>query len=312
MNAKTIISLVISFIAAVGIGFYLKQNPELIVCMRGISFWSMIVLFMVSVATIAANGLCLLIFARKFNIHLNWKEWFGLASVTSMGNYLTPFSGGLVARAAYLKHRYDFPYTLFLAMLTANYMISFAVISVTGSVTALTRIGIGSFSWPVLLFFLATLSTILLVSFVPSMAAGKKHRLLRLIQPALEGFGIIRQDRALCGKLIALTLFNIAAGGLLYFMAFTAIGFSVPFTVSLLVYLLTSFTILINVTPGNIGVQEAAASFAAGILGAGADMGLLAALIVRAVTILSAFALGPIFSYLLSKELTKNPGGKPS
>ena len=40
-------------------------------------------------------------------------------------------------------------------------------------------------------------------------------------------------------------------------------------------------------------------------------MGLLAALIVRAVAILSAFALGPIFSYLLSKELTKDPGRSP-
>ena len=93
------------------------------------------------------------------------------------------------------------------------------------------------------------------------------------------------------------------AGALLYFVAFASIGFAVPFTVALLIYLLTSFTLLINITPGNLGVQEAATSLAAAILGAGADMGLLAALIVRAVTILAAFALGPIFSYLLSKEL---------
>ena len=59
-------------------------------------------------------------------------------------------------------------------------------------------------------------------------------------------------------------------------------------------------------------MQEAAASLAAGILGAGADMGLLAALIVRAVSILSAFTLGPIFSYLLSKELIATRGVPPS
>jgi hypothetical protein len=50
-------------------------------------------------------------------------------------------------------------------------------------------------------------------------------------------------------------------------------------------------------------VQEAAASLAAAILGAGADVGLLASLIARAVAILAAFTLGPIFSYLLSREL---------
>jgi uncharacterized membrane protein YbhN (UPF0104 family) len=303
MNAKTITSLALFFIAATGIGFYLKHNPELIGYIRDISSRSLIILFMVSIATVAANGLCLRIFAIKFSIHLNWKEWFGLASVTAMGNYLTPFSGGLVARAAYLKRRYNFPYSHFLAMLAANYMIAFAVISVTGIITALTRTEIGSYSWLVVLFFLATLSTILLVSYVPSIAAGKKHRLLLLVHPALEGFDIIRRDRALCGKLIALTLFNIAAGGLLYFMAFSSIGLTVPFKVALLIYLLTSFTLLINITPGNLGVQEAAASLASAILGTGAEMGLYAALIVRTVAILIAFALGPIFSYLLSKEL---------
>jgi hypothetical protein len=61
--------------------------------------------------------------------------------------------------------------------------------------------------------------------------------------------------------------------------------------------------VLINITPGNLGVQEAVTSLAAAILGAGADMGLIAALIVRAVAILAAFILGPIFTYLLSKEL---------
>jgi len=312
MKAKTIISLVLFFIAAAGIGFYLKHKPGLIGYVRDISSWSMILLFLVSVATLAANGLCLRIFARKFSIYLKWKEWFGVASVTAMGNYLTPFSGGLVARAAYLKHHYDLPYAHFLAMLAAHYMISFAVISVTGIVTALTRTGTESYSLPVLLFFLATLSTILLISYVPSVATGKQQRLLRLVQTALEGFDIIRRDRALWGKLIALTFFNVAAGGLLFFVAFASIGFAVPFTVALLIYLLTSFTLLINITPGNLGVQEAAASLAAAILGAGADMGLLAALIVRAVTILSAFALGPIFSYMLSKELIKERDRTPS
>ena len=167
MNVKTIISLALFVMVAAGIGFYLLHHPELIGHVRGISPWNMILLLLLSVATLAANGLYLRIFARKFHIHLKWKEWFGLATVTAMGNYLTPFSGGLVARAAYLKNRHDFPYAHFLAMLAANYMIAFAVIGVTGVVIMLTLSGTESFSWPVILFFLATLSTILLVLFAP-------------------------------------------------------------------------------------------------------------------------------------------------
>ena len=303
MNVKTIISLALFFMVAAGIGFYLLHHPELIGHVRDISPWHMILLFLMSVATLAANGLYLRIFAIKFSIHLKWKEWFGLASVTAMGNYLTPFSGGLVARGAYLKNRHDFPYAHFLAMLAANYMIAFAVIGLTGVVIMLTLSGTERFSWPVILFFLATLSTILLVLLLPSPSIGDRNRLLRLLQQALEGMQFIQRDRKLLWKLVALTFFNVVVGAFLFFIAFHSIGAAIPFRIALLIYLLTACTVLINITPGNLGIQEAASSLAAAILGAGADLGLLAALIVRAAAILAAFILGPIFTYLLSKEL---------
>jgi uncharacterized membrane protein YbhN (UPF0104 family) len=310
MNVKTIISLTLFFMAAAGIGFYLLHHPELIGHVRDISPLSMILLFLMSVATLAANGLYLRIFAKKFNIHLKWREWFGLASVTAMGNYLTPFSGGLVARGAYLKNRHDFPYAHFLAMLAANYMIAFAVIGVVGVVIMLTLSGTERFSWPVIFFFLATLSTILLVLFLPSPSIGGRSRLLRLLQQALEGMQFIQRDRELLWKLVALTFFNVVVGAFLFFIAFHSIGAAIPFRIALLIYLLTACTVLINITPGNLGVQEAASSLAAAILGAGADLGLLAALIVRAAAILAAFILGPIFSYLLSRELMAARGAQ--
>jgi uncharacterized membrane protein YbhN (UPF0104 family) len=303
MIVKTTLSMVLFFVAAACIVLYLHRHPELIRHVLEISPWIALPLFLMSVATLVANGLYLRVIAEKFDVHLTLKEWFGLASVTAMGNYLTPFSGGLVARAAYLKSRHHFPYAHFLALLAANYMIAFAVIGITGVLTMLTMIGTGRFSWPMILFFLATLSTILLVSFFPSLSIGGHHRFLRLLQQAQEGLDVIRRDRVLLLKLIALTFFNVAVGALLFSLVFHSVGAAIPFKIALLIYLLTACTVLINITPGNLGVQEAVASLAAALLGAGADMGLLASLIIRSVAILAAFALGPIFSYQLSKEL---------
>ncbi|OPY04363.1 MAG: hypothetical protein A4E73_03959 [Syntrophaceae bacterium PtaU1.Bin231] len=303
MNVRTIISLALFFMVAAGIGFFLKDHPELIGHVRGISLWSMTLLLLLSVATLAANGYSLRIFARKFDIHLKWTEWFGLATVTAMGNYLSPFSGGMVARAAYLKNRHDFPYAHFLSMLASNYLIAYGVIGVAGVAGMSTLSGTESFSWLLVFFFLAILSAILLVLFLPSASIGSRHRLLRLMQQALAGMKSIELDSVLLWKLVSLTLFNVLVGTCLFIIAFHSIGTAVPFRIALLIYLLTACTVLINITPGNLGVQEAVTSLAAGILGAGADMGLLAALVVRAVTIIAAFALGPFFSYLLSKEL---------
>lgn len=303
MNVRTIISLALFFMVAAGIGFFLENHPDLIGHVRGISPWSMILLFLLSVTTLAANGLYLRIFARKFDIRLKWTEWFGLATVTAMGNYLSPFSGGMVARAAYLKNRHDFPYAHFLSMLASNYLIAFGVIGVTGVAVMSSLSGTDSFSWLLVFFFLTILSAILLVLFLPLASIGGRHRLLRLLQQALEGMQFIERDSALLWKLVSLTLFNVLVGACLFIIAFHSIGTVIPFRLAVLIYLLTACTVLINITPGNLGVQEAVTSLAAGILGAGADMGLLAALVVRAATIMAAFALGPFFSYLLSKEL---------
>jgi len=220
-----------------------------------------------------------------------------------------------MARAAYLKHRHELPYSRFLAMLAANYLIAFAVIGVAGTITMLARIGTGGFSWAVLLLFAATALAMPLVLLLPCGREAADRRVLRFIQSALAGMDVIRRDGALLWKLVALTLWNVSIGAALYFTAFRTIGVSVPFGLALLIHLLTSYTVLLNITPGNLGVQEIVTGVAAAVLGAGAETGLLAALVVRAVTILCAFALGPIFSYVLSRELiargaVKQTGGE--
>jgi len=300
---KMVFSLILTLGIAGGIGLYLVHNPELVALFYGISLRHAVLLVLMCVLSFGTSGLYLKVFAGKFGMYLRPREWFGLTVVTTMGNYLTPFSGGLIARASYLKHRHAFSYTRFLAMMAANYLIAFALISLTGIVTLLTLPEKQDESWLVLIFFFATLITVWLVSIFPSITAGSKNQMVLLAQRATEGLDIIRRDPVLLGKLIVLTLMNILIGALLFYVAFISLGSMLPFRVALLIYLLTTFTLLINITPGNFGIQEAGTSMAAAILGAGVEMGLMASLMIRAATILSAFSLGPVFSYLLSKEL---------
>jgi uncharacterized membrane protein YbhN (UPF0104 family) len=308
----TVISFSLFLIIAAGIILYLRYHPELFNHVLNMSMRGGIVLFILSVLTLTVNGLFLRIFATKYNMHLKPKEWFGLASITSMGNYLTPFSGGLIVRAAYLKHRFDFPYGRFATMIAATYMIGFAAISLTGVLVMLTMTGAKRSPWPVILLFLTALLSIFFLSIFPSITRGRKNRLVRLANRATEGLELICGDKVLMGKLIALTFVNIIFGALIFLIVFQSLGLILPFRVALLIYLLSSFSVLINVTPGNLGVQEIITSLSAEILGVGADMGLIASLIIRAVTIIAAFTLGPIFSYLLSRELVAAKSGARS
>jgi len=304
-------SLAAFLAAAAGICAYLGYNPDLVGHLMRLSPRDALLLYALGLFAMGTNGVYQRVVSKTFGIDLRPREWFGLAAVTAMGNYLTPFSGGLFARAAYLKRRHDFPYTDFVAVLASNYMIVIAVVSITGMAVLLPLAAVDRGLWPLLLFFAAALSVLPLSLFVPLRGLGGRHRLLLRAQQVLEGFARVRGDRVLLAKLTGITLLNVAVGALLYDAAFHAIGSPVPWRTALLIYLLTSFAFLINITPGNLGVQEIAAGLAATILGAGADMGFLASLVVRAVTILLAFTLGPVFSCILAKELAAPRDGAP-
>jgi len=62
-----------------------------------------------------------------------------------------------------------------------------------------------------------------------------------------------------------------------------------------MISLIAVFSLLVNITPANLGVQEAVVSIASGGLGQGVGEGLVVVLLIRAATMLLIFTLGPIF-----------------
>ncbi|MFH1289831.1 MAG: hypothetical protein ABIH92_00305, partial [Nanoarchaeota archaeon] len=60
--------------------------------------------------------------------------------------------------------------------------------------------------------------------------------------------------------------------------------------------------LVIGLTPGNLGVQEAIIVFSAATIGITPAESLSAALLGRAVSLVVLFVLGPIFSYMLVRN----------
>jgi len=126
------LTLIVIIVVFLGIGIYLNGNRDLFVLLTNISWPLALMMVLLRLLFVGLNGYYLKLFAQTFDIHLRFREWFGLAFMTTMGNYLTPLSGGMVARATYLKLRHAFPYTQFLSLLTASYLIIFWVAGVLG------------------------------------------------------------------------------------------------------------------------------------------------------------------------------------
>ena len=302
-KTRSVFTIALLLLCVAGISFYLRANQELVGLLANLSWQTAVLLVILRFLFVAINGLFLKLFAAKLHVHLNWREWVGLPFVTTMGNYLTPLSGGMLARAAYLKNRHALSYTHFTTLLAANYLITFWV-------SVLAGLGMMPFLWQqartpwlMLLFFVfcwVGLSVILLVP-VPSFSSTKRP--LRMLSQALIGWQTVKSDRRLMWHLVLLAMVSLFLNAAAFWLSYRALQIPVSWGTAVMVSLATVFSTLTTITPGNFGIREAFVSFISEIVGAGVGEGLLVALLIRGTTLISAFTLGPIFSASLAREI---------
>jgi uncharacterized membrane protein YbhN (UPF0104 family) len=301
---KRHISVVILAVAVIAIALYLHHHKDLIPKFANISIGVALQLIGLRLLFWAVNGLILREFASRLGLPLKFKEWFGLPAVTTMGNFISPLSGGLVARAGYLKLRHAFPYAKFASLLAANYLVTFWVIGVVGFGISIPFIASPPhLPWQLAVFFLATAVTISALVVAPIRRVMGRNRLARTLDNAIAGWMEIKRDHSLVGRFLLYNSLNILVNGVSFWLAYHAVGLRVSFLSALLISLVAFFSLLVNVTPGNLGIQEAIVSISSEIIGPGAGEGLVAALVLRAATLVPAFTLGPIFTFLLAQEL---------
>lgn len=305
---KRWLSIAILLVLLVVIVVYYLQQPELIAVLRQVSLSTVLLLAVTRLLFLGTNGLFLNALAARFDIHLTLKEWLGLPFVTALGNYITPFSGGMVARATYLKKRHNFPYSKFGAILASNYLISFWVIAIIGGFTMLLiPVDDRQNQWLLGGWFFAIGIGLSLLFLIPSFKVPSGNRILKMVNNALTGWQLIKGDKILILKIVLFTLVQIFFNTTSFWLAYQSFGEAVsPFSI-LVISLFSFFSILINITPSNLGIGEATITLASTLLGTTVGAGLTVALLIRAATILIVFTLGPLFSFLLTREISAVP-----
>lgn len=303
LNRNRILSFIVLGIFIILLVIFLPNKDELLESAAKVPVWIFFVVVVSRLMFLGANGLILKIVAAKFSTYLRFIEWFGLVNITTMTNYVAPFSGGMLVRAAYLKRRHAFPYGQFMTMLAAIYLILFLVVGIVGVIASLIIFMKGGEAWIPMAFFLvvsAAGSTILLL---PHFQITDKNRITRTLNNSLKGWRLVKRDKGLIIRLGALTFVIVLLNGLAYWIVYTALDATISFEGALIVSLLPMFTQVFRITPANIGLQEATVAVTSEIIGVGAELGLLVALIIRASMIIPVFILGSLFSFLLSRDL---------
>lgn len=239
---------------------------------------------------------------EPLGVNLKKIEAFMLSIITGFYNIITPAHGGMAIRAVYLKQKYKFPYTHFLSSLAGMFVLVFFIGGIIGLVTSyFIYVTLGFYNFLIILaFFGLFVITGCIILFSPSFKETKYGFINKILKVA-NGWNTIKKNNNvlfICGFM---TVLHLLSNAIILIILYYSVGIKITILASLFLAAINSITIIILLTPGNLGVQEAIAVFSATVIGITPAEALVVAILMRIVQMISLFTLGPIFSYKLMK-----------
>jgi uncharacterized protein (TIRG00374 family) len=284
-------------------GWYARSHAEDLALLGSLSAGWLALLFGLAILKLMTMGLFTKVIMGSLGISLDLLEWFGLSTMTSMGNYLSPFRGGAAIRGVYLKTKHGLPYTLFLSTLSILYLLSFSTNAVIGLLAmAALWLDFGVTNLALTLFLVACLA-------LPGTFLGIVKRFPRLpgrwaesVNRMIEGWKIIAAHPSTLVTLIALSVLNAGTTLLMIHFSFAAFDQDLPLIKSLIVSTLFLISAMIPVTPAGLGIAEAMLVLTSQMLGVEDVVSIFSAGLNRSAMIATSLLLGPLFSYILSRR----------
>jgi uncharacterized protein (TIRG00374 family) len=298
------LSVVVLVITISVLGIYVWTHKSTFASIIVVQRDLLVFLLLMRLILILVQGLQTKAFLNLFDVQVRFKEWFGLSVITNMTNILSPLQGGMFVRGIYLKKRHGFSYSAFASVQLANYLLSFLLTSALGIVVACLIYERYGILVPALLALFSILliftATFLLIS--PKMSPSQ-GRIRESLRHALEGWNFIRSNRRLICEISLLNCVSALTLGVRLFVSYRALSLTPEFLPVFMISIVSNYTILLSITPGNLGIIETAVALVSEMMGIGFDKGLAAAVLLRGTSLLIVFTLGPLFSFLLTGEL---------
>ncbi len=309
ISVKRIISILILLVIMGLAGYYLVSNIDDFKDLKFESPEYLIILIFLFILNYLIIGIVTKELLTPLGVALSGKEAFGLSVVTGFYNLITPFRGGMAARAIYLKKKHAFSYTNFLSTLAASYILIFLVSGIIGLLsTYLIYLSTGNFSSIIFIIFLITTISMSSIMFFSPRFSDTKYKWINRIINVVNGWHLIKNNKRVVFVTTFFSFIQLITGAVMLYLQFKVFGFNISFIGSLFLSAIGSLGILVAVTPAGLGISETIIVFSAATIGISPAESLSAALLGRAVSLFVLFILGPIFSYKLIKNEGNSKG----
>ncbi len=305
MKKKDFLLIIVLVIFAV-LGFvFLKDRVDQFKKIFEINLYYAIPIFLLAVISFIFRGQKLRMLMEHHGIKVGILEYTAIQTLTQFWNYLTPFKGGMSARAIYMKKRYKFPYTSSLSLVGTSYFIDFLFFSLMGLVITLFAPIQESVRYSLLTFFVLLISgSIFVLFFFPKIHLKTNIKILKHILKSIEEFRKIRHKYSLVLKIGLNCILRVLTTSTRYFFIFYAYQYQMPFYACIIIVIFSALANLISITPMSLGFKESAVLLSTKFFQGSAVMGVIVSLIDRVFMMLWVFISAPFFSYILFRKFT--------
>ncbi|MCP5103420.1 MAG: flippase-like domain-containing protein, partial [bacterium] len=301
------------------IAYYIIENRESFLILKSIGPIDIGALFAAFFCSLLVSSVRLLMVMKKFGLkEMRFFPWFRIFVLARFFNRLVP-QGGNVFRALTLKKENRFPlknYTLsFLNFTWVDLVVSFTLISV---IIYRFQPGLKIGEIPVLYFSLGLVPVFIAGPLLFYLAV-KRMRVIQDRKGVFVSFlkalaAMVEQTLGVkfLLKNILLCIFSFGLVLLWFYLGFHSIGVETGIGALAVFTAIMRMSLLVSITPGNLGVLELAYGTLASSFGLDFSTGIIVAAVTRVVSFTGILILGVSFGGIpLIKTVKKERGREP-
>ena len=283
--------LFLSLALLVGLAVYVYRNGESFERLKQIDLSIIALLIGFHVVNYLLLGITHAYPLSKYGVYLKFKDWYGLATISEMFNYLLPARGGSAIRLLYLHDKYHISKRELLSMGLAVVMTGFLMLGIFGAIYChlfLSHINPLFYALEIL-YVGVTVSSLIFV-----FASDFVISLLKMDAKYSPKKYLV--DKKIMGVSSLCYLGMLLINPIKIYLSFKAIGIDLGLTETIEMSLILLASSFFQVVPGNIGVKEMATAYIGKQYGIQFETALLASLIDRSIMMLFLFPVG-FYSY---------------
>ena len=295
------LSRVLALGMVVALGAYIWWHRGEFASVVVVSPFYLVLCAFTTVGILASNGILLYAMVNKLGGRIGIWESTNLSIVATGANVLT--QSGTVVRALYLKRLHGFAYSQFLATLIGSQVLmgivcsGFAAIGLAWLALIDQRRGLG----PLIGGVTICLGVSLLAFFLPRIRPGDSWFWGR-VATVSDSWYRLRKEPKFLATLTALVALQVGSQILSFWTGFLAIGIGVGLPAATAAGSLATLASIPSVTPGAIGIYEAASAFIGLSLDIPPVNSVMASMVSRAVGLVPVLVLAPLATLFLARQ----------